>query len=301
MSFSPSWYTQHPDEEKTSVTLDGVTLDQFDTIVSKATLSNQERQADAIRRADSFAFQVANPWLKLTKTNTKLIDNWLEQKGTTWPTFPDFASATEALCEAGLLDVDEASYAQHLDGNGPKTFKGPLTGRTFDSIDTMIAQERQAAIEQQASVQQTDLERAFDKLPIEEQKQMLRTALSDHQTKADAKISEQNADSWITLHPEFRDDQYNGRLLLSQLKANGVTGVVTIEDYEIAERQLAASGLLRQNPAALRKQEAAEVVARAQRAVNEPGSIFDKTTEEEMYNLPLDEIRRRANGNYSGR
>ena len=129
---------------------------------------------------------------------------------------------------------------------------------------------------------------------------MLRNALSDHQTKADAKISEQNADSWITLHPEFRDDQYNGRLLLSQLKANGVTGVVTIEDYEIAERQLAASGLLRQNPASLRKQEAAEVIARAQRAVNTPGTIFDKTTEEEAYNLPMEELRRRANGNYSG-
>ena len=241
---------------------------------------------------------MANPWFKRTITNTKLLNNWLVQQGITDPIYPDIADAAEALI--GLLDVDEAARAQFLDGNGPKTFKGSLTGRTFDSIDTMIAQERQAAIEQQASVQQTDLERAFDKLPIEEQKQMLRNALSDHQTKADAKISEQNADSWITLHPEFRDDQYNGRLLLSQLKANGVTGVVTIEDYEIAERQLAASGLLRQNPASLRKQEAAEVIARAQRAVNTPGTIFDKTTEEEAYNLPMEELRRRANGNYSG-
>lgn len=299
MAFSPSWYAQHPDKEKTPVSLAGISLEQFDAVVSKAALSNQERQAEAIARADGFAWQVANPWYKRTATNAKLVNHWLSEKRITQPMYADFAAATEELAATGLLDIDEAAYASHLDGNGPKKFVGTFTKREFNDLDSLIAQEREAAIEQQAAVKPTDLERSFNALPPEELQQMLRDGLRTHEANANGVISSQNADSWLTLHPEFRNDEYNGRLMLSQLKANGVT-VATIEDYEVAERQLVASGLIRQNPAQLKKQQAAEAVARAERAVNTPGSPWDKTTEEEMYNLPLDEIRRRANGNYTG-
>ncbi len=302
MGFSASWYTTHSDEQKTNVSLDGLTLEKFDTIVSKASISNQDRQADAISKADSYSFQVSNPWFKRTDANTKLVNHWLEQKGISHPTYPDFAEATEELAQAGLVSVDDAAYAQHLDGNDPKTFKGALTGNTYDSLESMIAQERQAAISQQGADKQTDLERAFDGLPIDDAKALLRDAERSHQAIADGKISQQNADSWLTLHPEFRDDTVNAKLMHEQLLLNGVVNrPVTIEDYEIANRQLVAAGLVRQNPAALRKQQAAEVVARAERAVNTPGSVFDKTTEDQMYELPLDEVRRRANGNFSGR
>ena len=56
MGFSASWYTTHSDEQKTNVSLDGLTLEKFDTIVSKASISNQDRQADAISKADSYSF-----------------------------------------------------------------------------------------------------------------------------------------------------------------------------------------------------------------------------------------------------
>jgi hypothetical protein len=83
------------------------------------------------------------------------------------------------------------------------------------------------------------------------------------------------------------------------LRANGVQGAVTIEDYEVAERQLVEAGMVRQNPVALKKAQAQEVLDRAERAVK-TSRVFDKTTEQDMYDLPLDEIRRRANGNYTG-
>lgn len=301
MTFSPSWYTQHPDEQKTPVSLDRITLETFDGLVKNKTTTNQERTAAAITKADGFAWQTSNPWMKRTDTNLKLVNNWLANKGINYPTYPDFAEAAEELVNTGLLAVDEVERVKHLDGNGPKTFKGALTGRTFDSLDSLISQERQAAIEQQGTLKQTDLEAAFDALPIEEQQQMLRNAEKASQAVLDGRVSQQNADSWLTLHPEFRDDTANGKLMLARLRLNGVINrPATIEDYEIAERQLVKAGMVRQNPVALQKQQAAEVVARAKRAVETPGSVFDNTTEEAMYELPLDEVRRRANGNYTG-
>lgn len=302
MTFSASWYTQHPAEEKKPVSLSGISLKDFDGVVKKANLSNADREADAISKADGFAFQVANPWFKRTAANIKIINHWLSSKGINDPTYPDFAEAAEELANSGLLAVDEAAYASHLDGNDPKTFKGALTGRTFDSLDALIAQERQAAFEHQAVDKQPDLERAFDALPIEDQQQMLRDAYQQSLAAQHGQISQQNADSWLTLHPEFRDDTGNGKLMLTQLRLNGVVNrPVTIEDYEIANRQLVDAGLVRLNPAALRKQQAQEVLDRAERAVKTPGSVFDNTSEEAMYELPLDEVRRRANGNYTGK
>jgi Tfp pilus assembly protein PilX len=301
MSFDPQWYTQHPTEEKKPVSLDGISLEQFDGVVQNATVSNKERIADAISKADSYSFQLANPWFKRTTANNKLVNHWLTSKGITNPTYPDFTEATGALVNAGLLDIDEVEHVKHLDGNGPTRFKGALTKRDYDSLESMIAQERQAAIEQQSAVQQSDMERAFDRLPIEDAQALLRDAERQFKANENAKISQQNADSWLTLHPEFRDDTGNGKLMLAQLRLNGVVNrAVTVEDYEVAERQLVTAGLLRQNPAQLKKIQAQAVIDRAQAAVNEPGSVFDKTSEEEMYQLPLDEVRRRANGNYSG-
>jgi hypothetical protein len=286
------------DKQKTHVSLEGITLNQFDGVIKNTNLSNQDRHAAAITKADGSSWQIANPWFKRTDTNLKLVNNWLASKGINYPIYADFTEAAEELVNTGLLAIDEVERVQHLDGNGPKKFKGALTGREYDSLDSMIAQEQDASLHK--IEQPSDLEAAFDALPAEQALQMLRNAEKQSQAVRDGAVSQQNADSWITLHPESRDDEYNGRLLLSQLKANGVTGVVTIEDYEIANRQLVSAGLLRQNPAALRKQEAAEVTARAERAVKTPGSVFDTTSEADMYNLPMDELRRRASGNYTG-
>lgn len=108
-----------------------------------------------------------------------------------------------------------------------------------------------------------------------------------------------NADAWLTLHPEWRDDDRNAKLLLAQLRLNGVVNrAVTPADYELAARQLIASGMARLNPAQVKKLQQQDIQDRAE---NARPVLFDKTSKEEMYNLPLDEVRRRAEGNYTGR
>src|ERR1700730_7860170 len=97
MTFSPSWFTTHPDEQKTNVSLAGIPLEQFDGVVRKAAISNQERTAAAITKADGYAWQVSNPWFKRTDTNLKLVNNWLSSKGINYPTYPDFTDAAEEL------------------------------------------------------------------------------------------------------------------------------------------------------------------------------------------------------------
>lgn len=302
----PAWeinpVTWHHTTDEKTVSLDGLTLQQMDNIVSKAALSNQDRHAAATARADAFAFQTANPWFRRTVSNTKVVNDWLRSKGIKYGTYPEFAEAAEELAQAGLISVDDAAWASHLDGLDPKgKFVGALTRREYGNLDEMIAQERAEAIAQLAADKPTDQEKAFERLPLEEQCQLLRNAVATHQVEADGEVSKQNADSWITLHPEYRDDARNAKMLLAQIKRNGVTGPISIEDYEIADRQLVAAGMIRQNPVALQKQAAQEVLDRAKRAVETPGSVWDQTTEDEAYVLPLDEVRRRASGNYSGR
>ena len=60
MSFDASWYTQHPQEAEQidRTVLEGLSLDQLTSLVSKAALdNNQDRRAEAIRKADSIQFQ----------------------------------------------------------------------------------------------------------------------------------------------------------------------------------------------------------------------------------------------------
>ena len=84
--------------------------------------------------------------------------------------------------------------------------------------------------------------------------------------------------------------------MAAQLRDNGVTNA-TPADLEKASQQLRAGGLVRLNQKQLDKQHAKKVQQMAEEAA---ASINDQTSEDEMYNLPLEELRRRANGNYSG-
>jgi hypothetical protein len=298
------WYVGRgavqPTQEETPVKLDNLTLDAFDNIIEKASLGNPERMAAATSKADYHSFLRANTWYKPTVANNKVVNRWLLSKGLTHPMYAEINDATTELAQAGLLaDVDEAAFAQHLDNATPQKFTGTFTKREYTDLDTMLVQERQAVIEQQGAEKQTDQECAFEKLSADEVRQMIRDGLSQHQTDADRVITEQNGDSWVSLHPEFHDGTANAKRLALQLILNGVTGVVSIEDYEVAHRQLLATGDVRQNKVVLEKQQKQEVLDRAQHAVKN-SAAFDKTTEDQMYELPLDEVRRRANGNYTG-
>ena len=303
MVFTPAWMNpfQPPSEETNPVKLDNLTLDGFDNIIHKASLSNQERTAAAISKADYYSFLRANSWYRPTIANNAVVNRWFQSKGLPHPMYAEINDAATELAQAGLLgDVDKAAFAQHLDNVSPKRFTGTFTQREYTDLDTMLLQERQAVIEQQGTEEQNDQERAFERLSADEVRQMIRDGEKQHQANADSVITGQNGDSWVSLHPEYHDGTANAKRLALQLRLNGVVNrPVTIEDYEVAHRQLLASGDVRQNKVALEKQQAAEVLARAEHAVKN-SAAFDTTTEDAMYELPLDEVRRRGNGNYTG-
>ena len=178
----------------------------------------------------------------------------------------------------------------------PRTFKGTFTGLTFDNLDSLIAQERAAALRQVPK--ETVEDKAFNSLAPEQQLALLKEGERQEQLKGKRADIQLAGDAWITLRPEYRDDTRSAKLMRMQLRANGVAeGEETIADFELAFRQLSEAGMLTLNKAPLEKQRVAEINKLAEQAVNTPGSIFDQTSEEAMYdeNLPLDEIRRRAN------
>jgi len=259
---------------------------QFAAAVNKAALTNADRQAAAISKADSYSFQIAHPEYRRTDKNNQLVNRWLTLQGITNPTYPDFAAAVDALNAEGLLEIDKTAKA-------PSTYKSPVTGRTYDSLDSLIAQERHAALNTAPVI--SDEEREFDNMPFDEFQARIKDAVRGEQLKANGLQTQKNGDAWITLHPEYVDSTHNAHLMKMQLAANGVSdNNASIEDYEIAAQQLRDAGLLTLSKPALAKQHAAEVRRLATEAINTPGTVFDNTTKEEMYDLPLEEVRRRA-------
>ncbi len=80
--------TQRKRQQQTTPTkFDEMSQDKLDTIVNKAAKSNQERTDEALTRADSFAFQVANPQFKRTDKNTRIMNHQLTSWGITNPSF----------------------------------------------------------------------------------------------------------------------------------------------------------------------------------------------------------------------
>jgi hypothetical protein len=302
----PDWMKSKPVAEvkqKTHVKID--TLAKFDTIVKKFATSDADREAAAIEKADSYSFQVANPWLLQTDANVKIVNKWLENKGIRYATYPEITEAVEELAQAGLVSVDDAAYASHLDGIDNKKFVGALTKCEYTDLDTMLKQERHAAIQRLGTEKESPEEEAFNAIPLEDQKKMLRDAQRIHQANADAAVSKDAADSWVSMSPTYRDDDRNAKLLLLEMsrtrQGTSAQGPFSIAEHEAANKKLVDAGLIRQNPIAVKKQEAQAVLARAEAAKNEPGSPWDTTSEEEMENLPLDELRKRADKQLASR
>lgn len=290
------YYTRRDDTQPNAdpEVLRDLSLEKLDSIVNKSELSNADLHAEAIRKADSYSFQVAHPELCRTAENVRLINHWLTSHGITNPVYADFDAAFQALSADGLLSIDKAKLARVPDSS-PRTFRGALSGETFDSIDSLIAMERQVAI-QQMRPEPTAEETAFDELPAAQALALLREAEKLQQRKAQAADVQTNGDAWITISPWYADNQRNAHLMKMQLAANGFSeDTATIEQFEICGRQLRESGLLTLNKAAVAKEHVAEVAQRAADATKQPGSVFDSTSEDEMYNLDLDEVRRRAN------
>jgi hypothetical protein len=292
MFVGADYYISHNDEaeQKTSpITFENMPLNKFTDIVSKASLSNTDRANDAIAKADSYSFQTVFPEFLPTENNQRIINHWLTTHNITNPTYPDYVAGYEAFKDSGLLDLDAAELAR--DRSTGRTFTGVFTKQKFDTVDGLIGAERRAAIAQGAPI--SDEQRDFENnVPLN----MLRDAERAAQQQANRAEVQDAADSWLILRPEWRDDTRNGKLMRAQLKDNGVTQP-TIADYEHAAQQLRASGLVALNPKQVEKQHAKQLQERANEAAKQ---LFDDTNEQEAWELSLEELKRRANGNFSG-
>ena len=295
MFVGADYYIRHNDAVERpakAVTFEEMPLNKFAEVVNNVGRTNAERTNDTIAKADSYSFQVAYPEFLPTENNQRIINHWLKTQGIENPTYPDFVAGYEAYKDSGVLDLDAAELAR--DKKQPRTYKGVFTKQTFDSIDSLIANERHAALAQVQPV--SDEEAAFENLPPAEACALLKDAERATQQQANRSEVQDEADAWLILHPEWRDDTRNAKLMAAQLRANGVTKA-TIPDFEKAAQQLRDSGLVRLNQAQLDKQ---HVKRLQQRAAEAQAAVFDKTTEDEAWQLPIEELRRRANGNFSG-
>ena len=163
----------------------------------------------------------------------------------------------------------------------------------------MIVAERQAALHNLRPDAVSPEELALEQLPIEQVKVLLREGERHIQRQPKLVETRLNGDAWFSLPSSawYVDNQHNGNLMKMQLAANGFSeDTATIEQFEICARQLRESGLLTLNKTQVAKERVAEVAQRASEAVKQHGTVFDTTSEEDMYNLPLEELRRRANG-----
>lgn len=275
--FHPQDQSQQPSTTK----FDGMSTEQLDAIVNRAAMSNQERIDEALSKADSYAFQVVNPQYKRTEKNKQIMDHQLTSWGITHPTYEDFARVYDALAPSGLLDIDTSVEA-------PRTFKGHFTGKTFDSVETLVLQERDAALKSmKVSQEESDLE----KLPLEQIKELVKGREHTEQRKVASLKSTRAGDAFVLTTPAYRDTEHNAKLMLQQLATNGVTeSAATIPDYYKAYEQLLPSGLLSLNQVALKKQYQEELRAEAAEALK------PELTEEEMEALPFEELEKRARG-----
>jgi hypothetical protein len=288
----PSWMRGNPIEAKNTerkTKFNEMSLSKFGQVAKTASLTNQEKQSDALRKVDSWMFQIAHPEIIFNDKTTKLIDHYLATHNITWPTYEDFGNATDFLICANMIDQDEAVLASQADGNKPRSFIGPISGRTYDSIDSFIAQERQEALNKLPAPSQEEIDLAS--IPLEEFQAAVKNA--EHQERVEAHKPEiaKRADAFLSLRPEIVDSERNANLINMQLADNGVAPEnITIDAFNHATNQLLKSGLLTLNKHALAKQRSAEVAQLAKEALAE----LEPMEDDAMYGLSMEELRRRA-------
>lgn len=169
---------------------------------------------------------------------------------------------------------------------GTSGFYGRLTGKTYESLEAMRHHERLEAMRRNVP---TDEEAAFEALPAEKVREHIERAMQSEKEKTELFMSSIDLQTFFELHPEYKDCQENSSPMVSFLRAKGIPRP-TLSDLEDAYNNLRAAGLLQLNRAAIQKQQKAEIQQRA-RGIEDQRTLPD---EDELYSMPLEEIRRRA-------
>lgn len=124
--------------------------------------------------------------------------------------------------------------------------------------------------------------------PLEEVRKAANKLAQSDQQKADLERSYADAAAFLKLHPEIKDTKANARLIVAHCKIAFGTTTPNLEQFAQVGESLAAAGELEFNQAELARQADAAATSRANTF---RAHAFNA---EEAENLPLEEIKRRA-------
>ena len=180
------------------------------------------------------------------------------------------------------------------------TYRGQLTGQTFDSIEALRHFE---ARELQRRSVRTPEEEAFDNLPAEKIREHFERLSADERTKAAQQQTIVDLGVFKELHPEFKNSDLNRAAMLLALRASGANvdlNIANLEQLEIAWEYCIANGSADIDEKAVRKQEKDRIQnwAAQVREQRERTASFDPN--EDYQELSTDELRQRANDQLSG-
>ena len=184
----------------------------------------------------------------------------------------------------------------------PDGYYGPLTGKYYDSLEAMHHYELREA--QHRGVDPTEM--LLEGLTTDQIAALDKRVRQGEQVQVDRSASSVDTATFLELHPEMIDCEANSEELKRWLFARGQwnpegTRFPTLSELEDAFKNLKAAGVLKLNQAELNRQakERAQERARQIRARGGVAAVAANTpteSEAELYELPMDELRRKSAG-----
>jgi hypothetical protein len=182
----------------------------------------------------------------------------------------------------------------------PDGYFGPLTGKYYDSVEARNHYELREA--QHRGVDPTDM--LLEGLTTDQIRALDERVRHSDQEKADMLSLGEDLLTFHSLHPDYEDygavGEENKKVMLAHFRALGVKHP-TLAQLEDAYQQLKVNGLLYLNQAELQKQANSQAQERA-RQIQARGGVAavaantPPESEEELYELPMPELRRRSAG-----
>lgn len=174
-------------------------------------------------------------------------------------------------------------------------YVGQVSGRHYNSYEEMVAGERIAAARRDASIIAED-DAAIAAVPLETLRKIAERAAIADDTALGGSRSRADVATWLALRPEYKDgSETNTRLMNHELARQGVRINPTVAELETAYNSLTASNLLDLNQKVLREQETQRTKERASGIKTAGGPLAPKHSEQELYDMPLEDLRRLSN------
>jgi hypothetical protein len=159
------------------------------------------------------------------------------------------------------------------------SYFGTLTRKNYESLEDLRSSEKKERMRRNVPPSGEDL------------REYIEEGLRSNQEREAAAQTQVDIELFQRLHPEFDDspeNNSNGFLLADYWRSRGVKWP-TLAQFEEAFNHYKAQGVLKLKQDVLQKQHKADIAQRAQEIEE-----YRPPTEEEMYEMPMDELRQRA-------